>query len=665
MRKLALNWSGRLAVFGLLLALAGGFSGKAALADSAPASAAAGALQRVVSLAPTVTDTLVALGLSDRLVGVTFYDRVPPPYQPAVVGGVLAPDLEAITRLQPDLIISCCFRQKEVQDYFQARGVRVLELPAETMADILKNLEYLGQLFQCQEAARELAQRFTAKLELIRQKVARIPEAQRRRVVRLMSDKKMLAPGDDSFQNEFIRQAGGIPPVWGQKGAVVTITPEAWRQFDPQVIYYCASTPAKMKALLQQPEWREVSAVREGRIHGFPCDLACRTSAHAADFVAWLASVIYTKEFADPKLQVQPDAFLGELQPVPLPLPYVKQARLVRSRIRDFEHKSLVVDFTAPQEVLSTLDGWRQGITTVGNHYTPPPGWSVSHYLGLRGDRPQIFKAVGRDPKSTSFLFTGANMSNLAVKEARFRDLQVFALATAGVKSNAVRLSREEGRFYEPGTINILILTNHKLPPQVMSRVVIDVTEAKTAALQDLDIRSTELGMQYQATGTGTDNIIVVSGQGRELKTAGGHTKLGELVATAVYQAVTEAVLKQNGLQPRRPVWKRLQERQVSPFSLVQEAVPEAQRRQVLAAWERALLQPRYAGFLEAALALSDAAERGQVLDLQAFNLWCQNIAQELAGKPLPPLNPKLTNADLPPPLKAACEAFLQGLMAK
>ena len=636
-----------------------------ALAGLTPAGATGSAPQRVVSLYPTATDTLVALGLSERLVGVTFYDQVPPPAQPTVVGGLLAPDLEAIARLQPDLIIICCEWQKEVKEHFQALGVRVLELPADQMAGILKNLEDLGQLFQCPEAARALADQFTAKLELIRQKVARIPPEHRLRVVRLMSDKKMLAPGDDSFQNEFIRQAGGIPPTWGQKGGAVPLTPEAWRRFDPQVIYYCASTPEKMQALLQQPEWREVSAVREGRIYRFPCELACRTSVQAADFVAWLASVLYPKEFADPKQQIQPDRFLGELQPVALPLSYVKKARLVRSRVRDFEHKSLVVDFTAPQEVLSTLEGWRQGITTVGNHYTPPPGWSLSHYLGLARDRETIFKALGQDPKTTSFLFTGANMSNLAVKSASFRELQVFALVTAGVESNALRLSREEGRYYEPGTINIIVLTNHKLAHRAMSRLLIDITEAKTAALQDLDIRSTDQAIKYQATGTGTDNIIVVSGQGRELKGAGGHTKLGELVATAVYQGVTEAVLKQNGLRPRRPIWERLQERQISLYNLVQEAVPEAQRRPVLAAWEAALLQSRYAGFLEAALALSDAAERGQVLDLQAYKLWCQAVAQELAGKPLSSAAPKLTNPNLPLPLQAACEAFLQGLTAK
>ena len=53
-----------------------------------------------------------------------------------------------------------------------------------------------------------------------------------------------------------------------------------------------------------------------------------------------------------------------------------------------------------------------------------------------------------------------------------------------------MRMSVDEGPFYEPGTINIVLLTNMKLSPRAMARAIITATEAKTAALQDLDVRS-------------------------------------------------------------------------------------------------------------------------------------------------------------------------------
>ena len=66
----------------------------------------------------------------------------------------------------------------------------------------------------------------------------------------------------------------------------------------------------------------------------------------------------------------------------------------------------------------------------------------------------------------------------------------VYALVTAGVQDNAVRASVDEGRFYEPGTINVIILTNMQLTPRALTRAMISATEAKSAALQDLDIRT-------------------------------------------------------------------------------------------------------------------------------------------------------------------------------
>ena len=104
-----------------------------------------------------------------------------------------------------------------------------------------------------------------------------------------------------------------------------------------------------------------------------------------------------------------------------------------------------------------------------------------------------------------------------------------------------------DGKFENaPGTINIILLTNATLSDGAMARAIITATEAKTAALQDLDVRSTFTN-QNQATGTGTDNIIVVSGKGlgKPLGSTGGHTKMGELIAVSTKIAVTEAIRKQ------------------------------------------------------------------------------------------------------------------------
>jgi iron complex transport system substrate-binding protein len=619
--------------------------------------------RRVVSLVSGVTEMLLALGVGDTLQGVTYYDRLPPPSgKPAVVGGFFRPITQVIAQCQPDCIFVADIH-KEVQERFKDKGIPVVHLEAHTVPDILANLRLLGAMFQRGEQAEALCRQIQGKLDLIREKVARVPDSRRLRVLRLMRDREMVVPGDDSFQNDYIRQAGGIPPCLGKKGTIVTITLPEWQQFNPQVIFTCGRDLKGVEKLVQQPGWQEVEAVRQGRIYRFPCELTCRASVHAGDFVAWLAASLYLKDFANPNNRVHPDQVLAS-DPLPLDLPYVRQARVTRSRILDFDHKSLIIDFKTPVAVISTLEGPRQGILTVGNHYTPPPGWGISHYLGLAKDRALLYRVLKINGQTTSFLFTGADMANLSVQQSTFKDIKVYALVTAGVESNALRLSQDEGRFYEPGTINIILLTNCRLSPRAMSRALITATEAKTAALQDLDIRSAEQPLACQATGTGTDNIIVVEGRGAAIDNAGGHSKMGELIGRAVYQGVRQAVAKQNGIISCRSHWQRLQERRLGLYELVRN-LPEASRGQVLHLWETAMLERRYAGFVETALALSDAYERGQVLDLSAFADYCKMMAGELAGKPVTEWQTVSFPKDLPRPLHLACEAMINGLAAR
>ncbi|MDZ7664110.1 MAG: adenosylcobinamide amidohydrolase [Desulfotignum sp.] len=75
---------------------------------------------------------------------------------------------------------------------------------------------------------------------------------------------------------------------------------------------------------------------------------------------------------------------------------------------------------------------------------------------------------------------------------------------------------------WNAGTINIILMTNMALSPRAMTRSLIAATEAKTAALADLDIRSSDDPALWQATGTGTDNILVVQGTGQKIDGAGG-----------------------------------------------------------------------------------------------------------------------------------------------
>jgi len=91
--------------------------------------------------------------------------------------------------------------------------------------------------------------------------------------------------------------------------------------------------------------------------------------------------------------------------------------------------------------------------------------------------------------------------------------------------------------------------TNARLTDGAMARAIVTATEAKTAAFEDLKVMSSYI-KNVQATGTGTDSVIVVSGTtGPRVTYTGGHSRIGEVIGKAVYEAVIEALWKQNGFK--------------------------------------------------------------------------------------------------------------------
>ena len=96
-------------------------------------------------------------------------------------------------------------------------------------------------------------------------------------------------------------------------------------------------------------------------------------------------------------------------------------------------------------------------------------------------------------------------------------------------------------QFERLGSINKIVLTNVSLNSAALAASFITITEAKVIALQELDVRSS-YNPGCQSTGTGTDQIVVVSGKGNECTYVGGHAKMGELMARAVTSATINAI---------------------------------------------------------------------------------------------------------------------------
>jgi adenosylcobinamide hydrolase len=230
-----------------------------------------------------------------------------------------------------------------------------------------------------------------------------------------------------------------------------------------------------------------------------------------------------------------------------------RQAMQTAFRVR---RKTLIVDLGGLRSVLSSAP--RAGGVTraryIVNHQVE------THPIG-RDDREMRVGARCADPARTLShlasslgirdkfvgLMTAVSLEDLVTARESDNEIWVEGFVTVGT-SNAVRAGepvKPEQRITSnahPGTINLILVTNARLPVAAMVGMVQVATEAKTAVLLHAKVRSWT-GCTG-ATGTGTDAVVVVSGDGPPQRYSGTHTVLGELVGRVIGTAVTEGLAR-------------------------------------------------------------------------------------------------------------------------
>ena len=243
--------------------------------------------------------------------------------------------------------------------------------------------------------------------------------------------------------------------------------------------------------------------------------------------------------------------------------------RLHESRSFDLRRSGrfFVADLKEPHRVLST--SVRQGgqvdhLQHLLNHQSCE---GTAHHerhrimteAGLDTYHDRVCAEVGLPADRTAVMGTAANMNYVAIARHVDDDVEATAAVTAGVEGNATVAGEpatwretETGMQKVPtyaGTINTMLLINRPLTPAALARVVVTMTEGKTAALHRLAVPSTR--HVDLATGTGTDQYCVAAPLegARPLTSASPHLKLGELVGLAARDATIEALRWQNGLE--------------------------------------------------------------------------------------------------------------------
>lgn len=222
--------------------------------------------------------------------------------------------------------------------------------------------------------------------------------------------------------------------------------------------------------------------------------------------------------------------------------------------------ESIVIQLPDKRNVLTASwinGGYREDIQTLLNHQLNQEEIDYLEEGNVPGFMKNLAENLGLDPERSSGFLTVADMDNVAIVTERFREIEVTSIVTAGIEVNGGRAG-DDASYYElngnyefrVGTINTILLINSHLSQSTLLRAVMTAVEAKTVALQELMAPS-----QYSdgvATGSGTDNIAVVSNLSSEnlLTTAGKHSKLGELIGKAIIKATKRALSQQSNLNP-------------------------------------------------------------------------------------------------------------------
>jgi adenosylcobinamide amidohydrolase len=236
-------------------------------------------------------------------------------------------------------------------------------------------------------------------------------------------------------------------------------------------------------------------------------------------------------------------------------------AEVLDYRVWDIPANVLVIKFDETRSNLSGDQGYRRS-KLICNGYLPKDLCDYLHHRNqdystyLKDLSKEIASFYGADVADISMISTGVDMRELAHAVESYDNLWVGAFVTAGFKHNAMRIGVDHafglevnGKYQPCGTINIIVTSNARLNLATMASSFITITEAKGIALQDLKIHSS-FDPTLQATGTGTDQIVVVSGKDFTCRYAGGHTKLGELMAKAATKACKTALKTQLAKDP-------------------------------------------------------------------------------------------------------------------
>jgi iron complex transport system substrate-binding protein len=255
--------------------------------------------QRVISLAPSVTETLFALGFGSRLVGVTTYCDYPAEARRLPkIGGFMNPSLEVIVAKKPDLVIGV----NTATDPAKARemerlGLKVALISVTSLNDILTGIKSIARLMGSPQRGEKLVGAIEADIQYIKKRVAGAP---RRPVLLAVGIRPLVVVGGNNFIDQLITLAGGENIAGNSAQPWLNLPEEYVVAKAPQVIIEAGMGSERQQSGNRWGDLKSVPAVANGRVYSYQSDKILRPGPRVGEALAELARLIHPECFTNP-----------------------------------------------------------------------------------------------------------------------------------------------------------------------------------------------------------------------------------------------------------------------------------------------------------------------------------------------------------------------------
>jgi len=255
--------------------------------------------QRIVSHVPSITETLFALGLGERVVGVSDYCDYPEEAKSKPsVGNYFNPSIENIVALEPDLVLTD--GHSENIEQLDSLGITYIVVDPKDIDGIYKDLELLGKVTGTEKEAEELIESMQDTIDYVLDLVEGTPHP---KVLYIIDATDLTLPwtaGPGSFIDALITMAGGENIAAEATGAWVQLTIEKIVSADPEIIILPTehgTVFTSPETLIEHPIWQEITAVKEGKVFIVDADLVSRTGPRIVQGLEEMAKIIHPELF--------------------------------------------------------------------------------------------------------------------------------------------------------------------------------------------------------------------------------------------------------------------------------------------------------------------------------------------------------------------------------